>query len=298
MKEYNYVITSGWWCEETDNHENRDVFYGDKDIRKSNFHHKWYEAIKLFTRPEKILIVDSNSPVPPPYNKNDDRIEYVKLAKNTGHSTRHSGKFCGFTQGYITGLCYAIANEFDYWVYIEQDALIYGEDIIENCIESMTGPYMFGSGRNTWAPVQQSLMIIRKDGFLPYLDRLLAIKAADCEIIPEMKTVLASSKILSRLPEVIFRRYTNSEFINDYRKRLVRKLISLFSGFDDVPFGFGVARPIDFSSENFYFQHGSKAELKSFEDKIKSHLSNQPPQKITEPRHTLPDKDAERSKAN
>jgi len=298
MKEYNYVITSGWWCEETDNHENRDVFYGDGDIRKSKFHHKWYEAISLFTRPEKILIVDSDSPIPPPYNKDDDRIEYVKLAKNTGHSTRHSGKFCGFTQGYITGLLYAIANEFDYWVYIEQDALIFGENIVERCIESMKTPYMFGSGLNTPTVAQQSLMIIQKDGFLPYLTRLLAIESKDSVIIPEMKTVLASSYILSKLPEFLFKHYMKSDILNRRRRILARKLTNKFSGFDHVPFGFGTARPIDFSSENFYFQHGSKAELKSFEDKIKSHLDNTPSQRTIRLRHTYPALDTEQPKVN
>lgn len=79
-----YVIGTGWWC----NKDNSGLHAGSKEYtspetRKAEFFDFWYKSIKQNTNPEKIIIIDSNSPTKPDYKKyNDDRIEWINLNKN------------------------------------------------------------------------------------------------------------------------------------------------------------------------------------------------------------------------
>ena len=172
MSAYDYVLTTGWWCDLDVDRENRLEYFGSDNIRKADFHLQWYEAIDRFTNPKKIIIVDSASPVPPPYNHEDDRIEHIRLTENAGYSINHKGHLSGVIRAHLYGISYALVNEVDYWVYVEQDALVYGPEIVEHCIDYIKRPYMFGSGKGTLQPVQHSLMIIRKDGYLNYINRI------------------------------------------------------------------------------------------------------------------------------
>ena len=89
----------------------------------------------------------------------------MEPTENAGYSINHTGHLCGVVRAHLFGISYALINEVDYWVYVEQDALLYGAEIVEKCIDRMKRPYMFGSGEGTPQPTQHSLMIIRKDGY-------------------------------------------------------------------------------------------------------------------------------------
>ncbi|RIZ54460.1 hypothetical protein [Vibrio sp. PID23_8] len=252
-----YVIISGWWCDNNEKTDQRNEYLGDEYIRGEDFHKLWYQAINKYTTPDKILIVDSASPVKPPIEKKDSRIEVISLNKNFGHSTNHIGDKCGVTRAHLAGLYYAYLCDVDYCVYIEQDALIYGENIIEEAINNMTGDYMFGDSGNTPHATQQSFFIIKRKGLLPFITRLSKM-TSDCnEISPENKFAICTSRMLSALPEFVF------------KFRGVGKLLSIITHFDKVPFGYGRSRPIDFNAKRFYFQHGSKSELDQYYDKVK-----------------------------
>ncbi len=157
-----------------------------------------------------------------------------------------------------------MVNEVEYWVYIEQDALIYGDDIIEKCIGKMKKPYMFGAGFGTPQPSQQSLMIIRTEYIPIFIKNFNDIKAKDNKISPETKFSIATSRVLKRLPEFLF--YDIHTY--NLKNKLLWKLFKIFQGFDTVPFGYGRVRPIDFNDKYFYFQHGNKKELDMFMQKI------------------------------
>src|SRR5437763_1104853 len=124
---YKYVVTTGWWCvENTSVRDTRRVAVGSDEIRGATFFKKWHAAVDRFTRPVKILVVDSNSPTLPELPP-DPRIELLRLDRNAGHPSNHTGRLSGVTLAHICGMAYAFCCDVDYWVYIEQDALIYGD---------------------------------------------------------------------------------------------------------------------------------------------------------------------------
>ncbi|UNH23493.1 hypothetical protein [Moellerella wisconsensis] len=254
-----YVIYSGWWCDNNTHTDNRDSYIGDDAIRDKQFHKKWFSCIEKYTSPEKILIIDSASPIKPDL-ANDNRIEFLSLTENFGHSTNHIGHMCGVTRAHLMGIYYAFLCDLDYCVYIEQDALIKGNFIVEEAISKMNKPYMFGSGKGTPYATQQSFFIIRKDGYMPFINRMSNFSSSCNEIAPENKFAIASSSLLSRLPEFIF------------RIRGIGRILSYWPSFNKVPFGYGRTRPINFNDEHLYFQHGSSEEIRCFDKTEKNSI--------------------------
>ena len=83
-----YVLGSGWWCSESQSPiDGERKFLGDNVIRSKDFHRLWYQSVDRFTKPEKIFIVDSCSPVKPLLDENDSRLEFVSFTTNAGQST-------------------------------------------------------------------------------------------------------------------------------------------------------------------------------------------------------------------
>jgi len=255
-----YIITTGWWSTE-DSSDTRIVKNGDSIIRSKQFHKLWYDVVQRYTTPKKIYVIDSDSPQKPILNQDNEVL--ISLLENAGHSTNHNGKLSGVSRAHLLGMSLAMVNEVDYWVYIEQDALIYGEGIIEKCIKDMKKPYMFGLGFKTPQPVQQSFMIIRKEAIPDFIKNFNAIKSTDNQISPETKFAIATSPFLMILPEFLFKEIHKDSFKN----KVIWKLFKIFQGFDNIPFGYGRVRPIDFSDNYFYFQHGTKEELDNFVEK-------------------------------
>ena len=132
----------------------------------------------------------------------------------------------------------------------------------------MKKPYMFGSGKGTLQPVQHSLMIIKKEAIPNFIKNFNAIKAKDNEISPEIKFAIATSLLLRLIPEWIYIQMQKNGFLGRQVRRIMRRLFVLFQGFDNVPFGYGRVRPIEFNSTHFYFQHGDSHELELFMEKI------------------------------
>ncbi len=254
-----YIICSGWWSSEPAD-DGRKERMGDESIRAPEFHHLWYKAIIKYTNPEKIIIIDSCSPNPPPLQKEDSRIEYIRLNTNPGHSTNHSGVYCGYTRAILLGLEYVLQCDADYFVYVEQDALIYGNGIVENCISKMEKDIMLGSGQGTPQKIQQSFFIIKKRRIREFVNRLHKIKIPDSNISPEEKFCIAAN----RLPVDILLFLRNSIFKTSLLKDLKYKIDNTFRDYDHVPFGYGRKRPLDLSVPFFYFQHGSRKEIREF----------------------------------
>ena len=180
----NYIIGSGWWATSDDTPR---IKSGDDIIRSAKFHKLWYKSICKYTNPKKIFIVDSNSPIKPPLNKDDKRIEFVSLDRNYGHPTTTIGRLCGWTRAILLGVSYAQLCDVDYFVYVEQDTLLYGKNIIEYAIKRMIHPYIFGKGTGTPHYIQQSFFIIHKSGFDKFLRGIKRIRASDKEVSPETK---------------------------------------------------------------------------------------------------------------
>jgi hypothetical protein len=254
----NYVITSGWWCGKVEG-EIRKI-QGSDAIRQVTFFIEWKNAVKRCCKPKKIMVLDSASPTRPNSDELSD-VEFISIDKNPGHSTDHTGQYSGYMRSIMMGIAYAEACDADYWVYVEQDALLKGEGIIEYCISKMTTPYMFGSGHGTPQMLQQSLCIIRKDGYAPFLKRLRNIELKDKELAPEIKFILASSRILSVLPASLFQHLNDQNFVGRCLQRIVRWSSKKGLSYDHLPIGYGRTRPINFDEQYYYFQHGTEEEL-------------------------------------
>lgn len=246
-----YVIGSGWWCGE--NKER--LTFGDEKIRNSSFHKIWYQSIKKFSNPEKIFIVDSNSPIKPDIISDD--IEFISLNTNSGHSTNmQSGAiYCGWTASSILSMQYALHCDCDYFVYVEQDCLLYGEGIVERQIKRMEDndwKYIFGDGKDSYQPLQVSFFIIRKDFIPELLSKFFSIRHLDSKVSPELKLSIAVNHYLSLMPN----------FLLNYK--LIRSILSRIKVSNFMDCGFGRDRPIDFENEFFYFQQGSEEEIKAY----------------------------------
>lgn len=247
----NYIIGTGWWCGKGEPNPKRKIL-GSEVIRGKEFHKLWYESVCRFSDPSKIVIVDSASPVKPDLNKKDDRIEFISLIFNAGHPTVHRGMYSGWSRSVLLGIEYALMCDVDYFVYVEQDVLLYGKEIVEMCIDKMRGLYMFGSGDGTPQALQQSFFMIRKDGMKKFLNNIQFINHPDSALSPEAKFAVATNPALGVLPPRLL------------QTRYGRKLCSRLGQFERLPIGYGRKRPINFSDSHFYFQHGSEEEIDQY----------------------------------
>lgn len=254
-----YIVTSGWWCADGGN-DDRDTCFGDKFIRSASFHKLWYDSIIRFTDPEKILVVDSASPIKPAFRPDNPRYEFVSLNKNPGHSTAHSGLLSGYLRAILLGIEYTLQCDVDYHVYIEQDTLLFGCGIVDRIIRGMTRSLVFGDGTGTPQRLQQSFFVIASEELDRFASRLKAVGIPDRLLSPEDKFSIASSRFLPADIGARILRLVNMKGNSDIRW-LFHKF---FSDYQHLPFGFGRARPIDFSKPFFYFQHGSDSELRQY----------------------------------
>lgn len=251
-----YVIGSGWWSA-GDSLDTRSELLGDDRIRGKDFHQLWYASVNRFTDPQKIIIVDSCSPVKPQLNREDSRLEFVSYNLNAGHNTNHVGKFSGLNRALLLGLEYARHSDTDYYVNVEQDCLLFGKGIIEHCIRHMRTPYMLGSGVGTPQKTQISLFIVRQDGILPLIQRLNAMPETDNEICPEDKLHIVCSKGPPSLHAAVYKRAEKSALFGWWDWQFFKYL----TAYDLLPIGYGRARPVKFEDDMFYFQHGTSEEL-------------------------------------
>jgi hypothetical protein len=144
-----FLVCTGWWCDEDQKTEDRKETFGDSNLRKKDFHKLWHDSVRRVAPTQPILIFDSASPIKPDLHPGET---LVSARKNFGHSANTAHHFSGVMTCFVNTLMYAYSNEFDYYVYVEQDALLFGDDMIDYCIKRMRKPYMFGAGY----PSQQS----------------------------------------------------------------------------------------------------------------------------------------------
>lgn len=268
ISNFNYVIGTGWYCGPLDKNNSERKILGDSIIRGSEFHHIWFETLMHYTKAKRIIMVDSASETKPPLcEKGKKIVELISLEINPGHATKHRGAYSGWMASVILGIEYAMMSDFDYFVYVEQDLLLKGEGIIEDCIMSMKTPYLFGSGDGTPQPLQQSFFIIRKDGYKSFLSRVHQILSDDGAVSPEWKFYFAANNP-SLISPILLRH--GGKIYKKIASLLVKLMGSFMRGYDILPYGFGRSRPLDFSQNKYYFQHGAVDELQKYYSSIPS----------------------------
>jgi len=240
-----YIVGTGWWCDGSRTHagSRQAGMRSTSLLRSREFFGLWHAFVDRYTQPERIVIIDSASPVMPQL-PDDDRIEMVHLNRNYGHSTESEprGSMSGVERCHLSLAAYAYVNDYDL-VYIEQDCLVRGDGWIESSFEKLRrGKIMYGSGRGTPQPMQQSVMLFRH----AYLPTVIARAAAAWNRFQRRRWFdPLGSKRFGGSPE----KRWSYVFRNDV---------------DWLPFAGGRMRPLDFTQEPLYAQHWSDSELARF----------------------------------
>jgi len=252
------LVISGWYASDT---PRTYVTAGDEVIRGPGFRSLWWRSLDQYVRPDNVLIVDSASPV-----KADDaahtttRFQRLELSRNPGHAQTTTSHYCGYMASVLLGLEYALQNGVDMVVYVEQDALVYGDHIIARTKRALQrSDLVVGSDSRQ---IQQSYFAITQRGLRRFLAALHGIRYSDKQVAPEHKFMFAATRWLPSLAlELAVYRPGP---LRPARMRLFWLLATLARGYEVLPFGYGRRRPIDFRDEVFYFQHGTAAEISQY----------------------------------
>lgn len=231
------VVGSGWWCDK----KSHDWAKGADITRKTVFFSLWLRQVERYLDPDRIVITDSNSPLKPDWQSHP-KINWIVLDKNYGQPNdvrvgKIKTKLSGFTKSVISGAMYALCCDADFYVYVEQDCLIRGEDFLRHAIDGSDADIFLGQrtkggkgieGRPAAPMVQQSLIVVRKSGLERFISRTICSPETDGELSPEIKM---------------------DQDLKPY---------------DFLKIPYGRSRPIDFSRSHFYVQHLENEELEKF----------------------------------
>jgi hypothetical protein len=242
------VVGSGWWSADSPH----DWAIGSPATRSVAFFDIWYRQVMRCLRPERIVITDSASPVKPDY-LSYPAVHWIELDRNYGHPNdlrtgRIRTRYSGYTRAVINGAMYALCCDADFYLYVEQDCLLHGEDFLSHAVGDAVEDILMGrateKGRGLEgapaAPMpQQSLVIVRKVGLARFIEGIMNAPYTDGELSPEM-------------------------IMHDRLKPV---------GFVRVPYG--RSRPIDFERSHFYAQHLDDNELQRFLSLIGMQLRDQ-----------------------
>ena len=254
------LLTSGWFAT---NEARSYVTAGDELIRGVGFRPLWWKSVDTFIKPQHVFIVDSASPVKP-----DDAaytstpFQYTRLLINPGHSQNGKSHYCGAMAAMILGLEFALHNDVDMFLYVEQDALVFGDAIVEKTKSALRRRNLvFGSSGAL--DIQQSFFAANKKGIRHFLSALHAINYSDKQIAPEHKFMFAGSRFLPT-PLLKLAEFTEIPKMRVAGLRLFSLACELSRNYAYLPFGYGRERPINFGDDVFYFQHGSAGELAEY----------------------------------
>ncbi len=237
-----YIVHSGWWCDESRRHIGANYNESDDRIRTPKFFDVWYDCVTKFSNPEKIIVVDSASPLKPDISGKS--VEWVNLKMNFKHGMVCEGQYGGWTRAFALGAMYAYLNDAEYSVFLEQDCLIVGEGIIERAIENMARADISYGGSSV-VRIEQSFVIIKRDYILTFLHDFLGMKQSDRDLFTEVK----------------FQRIQKREYALSF--------VGLNkSRFTPLPFGFGRNRPLDCNVKQFYAQQWSREELQELNKRV------------------------------
>jgi hypothetical protein len=231
------VVGSGWWCDR----EPHQWAIGGASNHSIAFFDVWYRQVMRCLGPDRIVVTDSASPVKPDH-RSYAGIQWIELDQNYGHPNdirvgKVRTKYSGFTRSLINGAMYALCCDADFYVYVEQDCLVHGDDFLAQAIGEATEDILVGTptengrglfGKVAASMIQQSLVVVARSGLERFLDGLLGAPWTDGERSPEQTM----------------------------RHRLAPY------GFLQVPYG--RSRPIDFARSHIYAQHLTDEELAEF----------------------------------
>ena len=230
------IVGSGWWSSEIETPWS----LGDRATRAPEFFSLWHRQVIRCLDPQAIFITDSHAPRKP--LGSHERVIWVELDRNYGHANdirtgQIHTKYCGLTRSVLMGAMYALSCDADYYVYVEQDSLLRGDDFLSAAIREREADILLGEriengkgieGRVAAPFYQQSVMIVRRSGLERFITATLNAPETDGELSPELK--------------------------------MERDL----KPFGTLAVPYGRSRPIDFSLSHLHAQHLTAEELDQF----------------------------------
>jgi len=231
------VVGSGWWCDGT----RSPWLIGDQITKTLEFFGLWLHLVRRYLQPDKIVIMDSHSPLKPAEHLRKN-LTWIELDRNYGHSNdirigTISTKYAGSTRAQLMGAMFALCNDADIYCYVEQDCVIHGNGLIEHALAGREPSIVIGAppinavglhGQRAARFHQEALIIVGR----PSLERFIAGRMkgpeSDGELSPEVKLVRDCAPI---------------------------ELLA-------IPYG--RSRPIDFQEPCYYAQHLTEDELRQF----------------------------------
>lgn len=259
------LVTTGWYASAQPRSY---TTFGDDSIRGPEFRRLWWQSLQSFVRPQHVYVVDSASPVKPSddtFAKPPTDLRVVELLINPGHSQNTVHHYCGFMAGMLLGMEYALYSGVDYFLYVEQDALLYGQNLIAVVEKALLrNGVVFGG--NSGGLVQQSLVAFDRRIMRRFLSNMHAIDLSDKLLSPEFKFMYAAS-LVRHLPILSLLSYDRSRWIRHPLMQLAIKLSGALRQYEIMPFGYGRLRPINFDDPVFYFQHGSAEEIATYKQR-------------------------------
>ena len=228
------VVGSGWWSEGKPHR----WMLGSLDTRAVDFFALWHRQVLRCLQPDRIVVTDSASPNKPDRAAFPD-VQWIELDRNYGHPNDIrvgllQTKWCGFTRTVLSGAMHALCCDADWYVYVEQDCLLHGDDFLEHAIGASTAGILLGAptengkglnGAIAAPMLQQSVIVVRGDALPRFIDGIAGAPWTDGETSPEETMRL-------RLPP-----------------------------FDTLAVPYGRSRPIDYGRSHFYAQHLEDHEL-------------------------------------
>ena len=188
-------VGTGWWCSDEDSPWR----IGTARAKRAEFFEIWNRQVRNCLSPDRIVIVDSASPIKCPVSENEGDTVIIPLDRNYGHANDiRTGKilthFCGFTRSVMMSAMYALSCDADIYVYVEQDCLLFGKKFLSAALDEISEDIILGHptqrgrglfGRVAAPMLQQSLMIVRRTGLPRFIDGLASAPWTDGEQSPE-----------------------------------------------------------------------------------------------------------------
>jgi hypothetical protein len=241
------IVGSGWWCD----NRPHDWTIGSPITQSVIFFKLWYRQVMQCLNPHSIVVTDSAAPEKPDY-RSFTNVHWIELDRNYGQPNdirvgRIQAKYSGFTRAVVNGAMYALCCDADFYVFVEQDCLLYGDDLLNCAVADSNEDILVGrpteggkglKGSVAAPMLQNSLIIVRRAGLERFIDAILGAPWTDGQVSPE-------ETVRRRMPPY---------------------------GLIGIPFG--RSRPIDFKEPNFYAHHLDENELHGFLELINTSLAH------------------------
>jgi len=255
------LICTGWYS--SDEARTYQTF-GDESVRNQSFRSLWWQSVDTFIKPNHVLVVDSASPVKPhDHLFSSTKTTHLELLINPGHAQNCTTHYAGCMAAMMIGMEFALHNDVDFFLYVEQDALVYGKGFVEKIKQKLLkSDFVFGDG-GKFAEIEQTVFAVNKKGIRKFLSALHDINYSDRVVSPEIKFMYAASLLKSSgLAGALS--YNQPRLMRRLYNKLFCSVMPIVKQYELLPFGYGRVRPINFADDTFYFQQGSVDEISAY----------------------------------